>query len=869
MSDEQLKELQQLREELRQLRVANNQFQQRLYEVSRKLDEIAARQSSAPLQEVAVPPPLPPPIPKTESPVPPVEKVFEPLVPPPQMVGQLRTLSELPSSPPQAAPNASGGALQESLQPAAAEESFEVRLGTYWLPRIGMAALLTGMVFFAAYITPRLTVPQKVAVGYLACVVLGGLGLWLEKRMPQFGRILQAGSLALAYFVTYAAHFVEAFRVIHSPVLALTLLTLVVITIVGVAQERQSATLGGMALFFGYYTSVISGVTGFTLAANAVLALAALFFLARNRWVHISYGAVLATYLTYMIWVWKLNRFGDLGRLVFDSAYLGESDFRLRAAFLSLYWLLFAIGGLLVGGRASRDDGNAAQQELSPPSETWISVAERNGLLTLNNAFFFVLFTLLMHHARPDLQWRFQFCFGGALLVSSAIAYRRFQPERVLMDTLFVQGLGVATLGLISYFKGVKLVAALALESAFVLTLARAMKSRWVAWVGRAAFAVAAAYAWGKYPDEWDTPMIWGVAFAAAVGLVCARLEKRPAIADEALPFNPSSLYFALVSTMLAMVAARQHFGADARPWAWTAGAVLIALIGGALRTREIGWSAHLPLVWANVAFYSAKFNDEPWPLGRALALVAVTLGFGVFLRRRIGKATELERSPQAVTPSAIVFAPYALVATAAAIVTTVDHAPERWLLSGLAAETLLLVLAAVAAREGTYAVLSLIPLATGSVDYLLSGKASPGCWWANALVAVVLLCIAERAAKAKGEAFQVPKELQRLIPALIVVAIAALAVVTLRRLAAREFLTASWAVCGFALLALGFAAKERSYRVAGLIVLGLSLGRALLYDLAQLEVVYRILSFIGLGVILLVLAFLYTKNREKIAKWL
>jgi len=179
------------------------------------------------------------------------------------------------------------------------------------------------------------------------------------------------------------------------------------------------------------------------------------------------------------------------------------------------------------------------------------------------------------------------------------------------------------------------------------------------------------------------------------------------------------------------------------------------------------------------------------------------------------------------------------------------------------------LILAAWTVGEGTYAVLSLIPLATGTIDYLAGSKASPGSWWANALVAVVLLCIAQRVAKTRGDAFRLSKELQRLIPAMIVVAITALAVVTLRRLVAREFLTASWSVCGFALLALGFAAKERSYRVAGLIVLGLSLGRALLYDLARLEVVYRILSFIGLGVILLVLAFLYTKNREKIAKWL
>ena len=82
-------------------------------------------------------------------------------------------------------------------------------------------------------------------------------------------------------------------------------------------------------------------------------------------------------------------------------------------------------------------------------------------------------------------------------------------------------------------------------------------------------------------------------------------------------------------------------------------------------------------------------------------------------------------------------------------------------------------------------------------------------------------------------------------------------------------YLTVSWAVLGFVLLAFGFAIKDRFYRVGGLVSLGFSLTRAVAHDMARVETVYRILSFIGLGVILLVLAFLYARNREKLAKWL
>jgi uncharacterized membrane protein len=805
MSDEQ--ELQRLREEVQQLR-------QQLNEIGRKLERMSYR-TPPPILPAMAPPPIAS-EPATAVPEPPVAADTE--TPP---------ILEAPKAQVEAPP----------LIAAAPGESFEVRLGTYWLPRIGLAALLTGMVFFAAYITPRLSISQKVALSYLACAVLGGVGLWLEKRTPQLARILQAGSLALVYFVTFAAHFTKEFRVIESPTLAIAMLSVVVVFIVGAAQARQSATLGGMALFFGYYTSVASGVATFTLASNAVLALAALYFLARNRWVTISYGAVLATYLTYMIWVWKLNRWGELDRLVFESGYLSAQDFHLRAGFLALYWLLFTIGGLMVARDA-------------------MVVAERNGLVTLNNAFFFVLFSLLMHHTYPESQWQFQFSFAGALLMASAVAYQRYQPERSVRDTLLLQGLAVATLGFISYFKGVQLVAVLALESAFLLVLSRWMRSRWIAWIARAAFTVAAVYAWSRY-DRWDNAMLWGITFASAVGYVCARMERKALDDKPAGPINFAALYYAVWATLLAMSVANEHFETHMLPWVWTLGAVAVALIAGVLRVREIGWAAHLPLAFAQATFYMAKLDDRSWNLAPALALVAVTLGFGLFL-------WGLARTKEDRVAATSALWPYAFLALAVALVATWDHCPERWQLAAFATETLALVFAGMLADEGVFIWLSLLPMAVGAAGYLFSNNEvfdAQGAAWTNLVVGLALFVFAERVLRKRGT-------FQELCVAIVVV-VTGLALFGVWKLVSGALLTVGWALLGFVLLAIGFAIKHRPYRMAGLVVLAFSLARAVFHDMARVETIYRILSFIGLGVILLVLAFLYAKNREKLAKWL
>ena len=41
------------------------------------------------------------------------------------------------------------------------------------------------------------------------------------------------------------------------------------------------------------------------------------------------------------------------------------------------------------------------------------------------------------------------------------------------------------------------------------------------------------------------------------------------------------------------------------------------------------------------------------------------------------------------------------------------------------------------------------------------------------------------------------------------------------------------------------------------------------IFDVWKLETVYRILSFLALGIVLLVLGFIYNKYQEKIREWL
>jgi Predicted membrane protein (DUF2339) len=81
--------------------------------------------------------------------------------------------------------------------------------------------------------------------------------------------------------------------------------------------------------------------------------------------------------------------------------------------------------------------------------------------------------------------------------------------------------------------------------------------------------------------------------------------------------------------------------------------------------------------------------------------------------------------------------------------------------------------------------------------------------------------------------------------------------------------LTLSWSLEGIGLLALGFAARERSLRLSGLTTLLICVGKVFFYDLRNLETLYRIFSFVGLGAILLSVSWIYTRFKEQLRKYL
>jgi hypothetical protein len=80
---------------------------------------------------------------------------------------------------------------------------------------------------------------------------------------------------------------------------------------------------------------------------------------------------------------------------------------------------------------------------------------------------------------------------------------------------------------------------------------------------------------------------------------------------------------------------------------------------------------------------------------------------------------------------------------------------------------------------------------------------------------------------------------------------------------------TVAWGVEGVLVMLLALAVKERSFRLSGLVLLLLCVGKILVIDAWQLAPRDRYLTFIVLGLALLGVSFLYSKYREAIRQLL
>jgi hypothetical protein len=84
-------------------------------------------------------------------------------------------------------------------------------------------------------------------------------------------------------------------------------------------------------------------------------------------------------------------------------------------------------------------------------------------------------------------------------------------------------------------------------------------------------------------------------------------------------------------------------------------------------------------------------------------------------------------------------------------------------------------------------------------------------------------------------------------------------------RLAAQLTLSIFWAIYASALILLGLAYRYRPVRILAFLLIAITVAKVFVFDLSSLERAYRVISFLVLGVLLLLLSLLYQRQRRRL----
>ncbi|MCE5307811.1 MAG: DUF2339 domain-containing protein [Acidobacteriales bacterium] len=377
------------------LLVKVGRLKQRLEDAEMRQRDTIARVYALELRQEARPAPVspPPPPPVVAEPVP--SPVEAPVPPPPPPAVEPRPVFEPPPAPePVAAPGATWGErMREKMQ----GEEWEAVVGGSWLNKLGVLVTVVGLALFLSYSLSHMGPAGRVAAGYTLGLAMLGSGVALERR-PRYliyGRGLIGGGWAAVYFTSYAAHALDAARVIPDPRAGAVLLAVVSAAMVVHAMRYRSQTVTGLAYFVGFITLSITPVTAFSVAALVPLAASLAYLSFRFSWNRIAIGGAMGTYVVFLV----------------NAARSTGGSLAAAQTLLVVYWLVFE--SLDIADAARRLDRRGVMYALSPLNAVWFLVASAT----------------VWAHSQPANIYKLWFLAMGLYLAATAVRARVRPPS--------------------------------------------------------------------------------------------------------------------------------------------------------------------------------------------------------------------------------------------------------------------------------------------------------------------------------------------------------------------------------------------------------------------------------------------------------
>ncbi|MNJ97443.1 hypothetical protein D3C87_151890 [compost metagenome] len=228
--------------------------------------------------------------------------------------------------------------VQESVKPSvtASKEktSWEQFIGEQLLSKIGIAIVLIGVGIGAKYAIDHNLIGEvgRVFSGFVIALVLGFFAFFFREKYRSFSAVLASGSIAVAYFMTYAAY--SFYQLIPSSVAFGCLLVLVLIAVF-LAMYYNMAVIAHLGLLGAYILPPLvsdgSKHISYYLLYMLIINIGMLFISIARKWPTIQYPIIIWTSFIFLFW--------------FNSDFSYKtSDPSIAAPYLLAFFALFVFG---------------------------------------------------------------------------------------------------------------------------------------------------------------------------------------------------------------------------------------------------------------------------------------------------------------------------------------------------------------------------------------------------------------------------------------------------------------------------------------------------------------------------------------------
>jgi hypothetical protein len=734
---------------------------------------------------------------------------------------------------------------QDEQPPTKRGIDFERWFGLYGLSRLGIASLVVGIALLLMHSWENFGPEFKIAFGILSGIglVVGGEILSRRDRLHWYGLGLVGGGYSAVYFTLYAMQNIASVQIIDNQLLDSCLLLATAGTAMVHSMRKRSEAVALLSTILAFGTISLSQVTMFSVVAAALLVLGIAWVTVRMRWNIVLLVSTVASYLTYMLFSYPQINAG--------GALLPIDAFWIAFALSAVYWLVYNVTLLFQSNVENQVSKTAA-----------LAVA------VINAAAFEGLTLLGMTDVMPEWRWLFLTGLGAAYLFGATVFNRRELKTLTTVFTLI--GLQALTAAVPLKLDPTAITAVWFIELALLVRVGLQFNLLSFRAFAVPLFAlVAARFTLIDMMDERifnvlgldvSYRLLVGVFAIGALTFAASSYRlftDRLTVIEQQLGYK---LYFAAAAAVawaLVQVLAPYHLQAV---YCGAIGLGLVLL--GMYRDRFVQTVAAAFYLTAGITFLSVVDTTS----GAVTASVVALFYLATVAWKVLGEQME---------PAwrRLGYQVWFIASAALTFVTVGVRVDPQWIPTLLSLEAAIILALGVLTKDNTLRRLA------GGAFFLAAGSLllteDPWTWlsmlptiaigYASSLAYRYLAMEEDKPITPIDSFLAFGSEERGFFQNFYALTSTIFLTIALGALLNWQWLAAAWAIEGIVLLAIGLSMWDRLYRLAGLVVFGLLIGKLLFFDLSGADTVGRIVSFMVAGVVLLAASYVYNRFVKKL----